>query len=96
MALESPQKCLKLVVGFWKFLEVLVHLLALRSLLSWKLKEMSAKGCGCYAEKAVMSHQLTWIAKSDGIYWAVKEKTSDLKAGYEQLDAKLLQLKSCA
>jgi len=42
MVLESAQKsfekCLNLVAGFWKFLEVLVHLLALHSLFVWKLK----------------------------------------------------------
>jgi len=49
-----------------------------------------------YAEKAEKTHQLTWIAKSNSFHRSAKEKTSELKAVDEQLDAKLLQLKNCA
>jgi len=48
-----------------------------------------------YAEKAEKTHQLTWIAKSNGLRRSAKEKTTELKAVDELLDEKLLQLKNC-
>jgi len=48
-----------------------------------------------YAEKAEKQHNVTFIANSNALRKAAKEKDSELKAVDQQLTDKLLQLSNC-
>lgn len=48
-----------------------------------------------YADKAEKSHDLTYIAKSNSLRWAAKDKAAELKSVSDQLEAACLQLQNC-
>jgi len=53
------------------------------------------KSADNYADKAEKSHDLTYIAKSNSLRRAAKDKDVELKSVSDQLEAACLQLQNC-
>ena len=52
------------------------------------------KSADNYADKAEKSHDRTYIAKSNSLRWAAKDKDAELKSVSDQLEAACLQLRT--
>jgi len=57
--------------------------------------EGTIKSADDYADKAEKLHDLTYIAKSNSLRRAAKDKDAELKSVSDQLEAARLQLQDC-